>query len=75
MTHLGPALKASAIQIIWWLAAFLFLPWTAFLLPLLGVWYILFLAIFTVYRSLDEAFHIEEQIEAHFPGQIDRGED
>lgn len=75
ITHLGPILKASAIQVIWWLIAFLFLPWTAFLVPFLSVWYILLLAMFTVYRSLDEAFRIEEQIEEHFPGQIDRGED
>ncbi len=75
ITHLKPALGAAAIQVIWWTAVFLFLPWSAFLVPVLGVWYILFLAMFTIYRSLNDAFRIEEQIEEHFPGQIDKGED
>ena len=74
ITHFGSVLGAAAIQVIWWLAAFLFLPWTAFLVPILSVWYVLFLAMFIIYRSLDAAFHIEEQIEEHFPGQIDKGE-
>lgn len=34
------------------------------------MWYILYLAVFLLYRPMDEAFHIEEQINERFPGQI-----
>lgn len=75
ITHFKSVLGAAAIQEIWWIAIFLFLPWTAFIVPILGVWYILFLAMFIIYKSLNEALRIEEQIEEHFPGQMDAGED
>lgn len=75
ITYFGRILGAAAIQVAWWLVAFLLLPWSAFLVPVLGVWYILMLAMFVIYRPLNEAFHIEEQIEEHFPGQMDKGED
>ncbi len=68
--HAGRALGAAALQVAWWVAAFLFLPWTAFLVPFLSVWYILFLAVFILYRPMDEAFRIEEQINERFPGQL-----
>lgn len=70
ITHLKQILGAAAIQVAWWLATFLFLPWSAFLIPVLGVWYILMLAMFIIYRPLNEAFRIEEQIEERFPGRI-----
>ena len=38
----------------------LFAPWSLFLLPVTGMWYILFLAQFLLYDQLDAAFHIEE---------------
>lgn len=75
ITHLKPALGAAALQVVWWIAIFIFLPWTAFIVPIFGVWYILFLAMFIIYRSLNESFRVEEQIEEHFPGQMDAGED
>lgn len=73
--HPGRVLGAGALQVVWWLVMFLFLPWTAFLVPFLSMWYILFLAVFILYRPMDEAFRIEEQIEERFPGQIQIGED
>lgn len=48
----------------------LFLPWSAFLVPFLGVWYILYLSNFLLYDQLDQAFRIEEQIGKAFPEQI-----
>ena len=60
----------AAIQLLWWAAAFLLLPWTAFLVPLLGVWYILFLSQHLIYPKLDEALGIEEQIEEKFPERL-----
>lgn len=68
--HFGRSLGAAAVQIVWWVVLFLFLPWTAFVVPILGVWYILFLAVFMLYRPMDEAFHIEDQIRAQFPGKL-----
>lgn len=68
--HLGQALGAAVAQATWWAIMFLFLPWTAFLIPLLSMWYILYLAVFILYRPMDEAFHIEDQINERFPGQI-----
>ena len=44
-----------------YLAVFvLFAPWTLLLLPILGVWYILFLSQFLIYEQMDESFGIEE---------------
>lgn len=68
--HLGRVLGAAVLQVAWWAVMFLFLPWTAFLIPFLSMWYILYLAVFILYRPMDEAFHIEDQINERFPGQI-----
>lgn len=73
--HMGRVLGAAVLQVAWWVIMFLFLPWTAFLIPFLSMWYILYLAIFILYRPMDEAFHIEDQINEHFPGQIQIEED
>lgn len=73
--HLGRALGAAVLQVAWWVIMFLFLPWTAFLVPFLSMWYILYLAVFILYRPMDEAFHIEDQINERFPGQIQDEED
>lgn len=73
--HPGRSLGVALLQAAWWLVAFLFLPWSAFLVPFLNIWYILYLAMFFLYRPMDEAFHIEEQIEEMFPGQIQIGDE
>ncbi len=64
LMHLWRCLGAAAVQVIWWLLMFLLLPWSAFVLPFLGVWYILFLAMFILYRPFERDFKLEEQIEA-----------
>lgn len=73
--HLGRVLGAAVLQVVWWLIMVLFLPWTAFLIPFLSMWYILYLAVFILYRPMDEAFHIEDQINERFPGQIQMEDD
>lgn len=73
--HLWRVLGAAVLQAAWWVAMFLFLPWTAFLIPFLSMWYILYLAVFLLYRPMDEAFRIEDQINERFPGQIQAEED
>lgn len=68
--HFGKVLVSALVQMAWWAVMFLFLPWTAFVVPILGVWYILFLALHLIYPLLDEDFRIEEQIEEKFPGEM-----
>lgn len=73
--HLGKSFGAAAIRVVWWLVIVLLLPWTAFLVPFLGVWYVLFLSVFILYRDLDEDFRIEEQILEKFPETIAEDDD
>lgn len=71
LKYRGKALLSALLQLLWWAILFLFLPWTAFVVPVLGIWYILFLALFLLYRPLDEAFRIEEQLRARFPEKFE----
>ena len=70
--HLDRVLISSVLQLAWWLILFLFLPWTGFVVPFLGIWYILFVAMFFLYKPMNESFHIEEQIEAKYPGRLEK---
>lgn len=63
-------LGVAALQLLWWVVMVLFMPWTAFVVPFLGVWYILYVSLFFLYGKLDYAFRIEEQIAEKFPEQI-----
>lgn len=63
-------LGAAALQLVWWAVMVLFMPWTAFVVPFLGVWYILYVSLFLLYDKLDYAFKIEEQIARSFPEQV-----
>ncbi len=58
------------IQVIFWITAALFFPWSGFILPFIGLWTILFLSFFFLYDSFNEAFSIEEEIKKHFPEQV-----
>lgn len=69
--HFWRMLGCALLQIAWLLILALFMPWTAFLIPFLGIWYCLFLALFMIYPRLNEDFRIEEQIEEKFPGSMD----
>ena len=57
----------AALQLLWWTAAVLLLPWSAFLVPLLGVW--LYVSCLLLYEQLNSAFEIEQQIGEAFPEQ------
>ena len=48
------------LQIAYWGIYILFAPWTLLLVPILGIWYILFLSQFLLYDRLNQAFQIEE---------------
>lgn len=58
--YLWRVLGAGALQLGYLAVFVLFAPWTLLLLPVLGVWYILFLSQFLIYGQLDEAFRIED---------------
>lgn len=47
------------LQILYWAVYVLFAPWTLLLLPIIGIWYIVFLSMLLIYDNMDEAFHIE----------------
>ena len=46
----------AILQLGWWLLFVLFLPWTGFLVPFLGVWFIWFVCFFLLYSDFDAAY-------------------
>ena len=68
--YFGKTLKSAAVQLAFWLVMVLFLPWSGFAVPFLGVWYVWFVGTFLIYEELDEAFSIEERVWEAFPEQI-----
>lgn len=58
--YLWRVLGVGILQLGYLVVFVLFAPWTLLLLPILGVWYILFLSQFLVYEQIDEAFGIEK---------------
>lgn len=52
-------LGVGLLQLGYWAVFVLFAPWTLLLLPVIGIWYILFLSQFLIYDQMDEALHIE----------------
>lgn len=63
LKYFWKAMGAGLMQLAYWAVLVLLAPWTVLLLPVTGIWYILFLSQFFLYRSMDEAFRIEEQFE------------
>ncbi len=59
-------LGVAVLQTVWWAVTALFMPWTAFVVPFLGVWFIMFVSFFFLYPKLDKAFSIEIQTAGHF---------
>jgi hypothetical protein len=71
----GKSLGCAAVQILYWTLMVLFLPWTVLLLPITGIWFIVYLANFMLYDTVNEVFHVEEQIAEAFPEQTPFYED
>lgn len=63
ITYFWQVAAISLLQLAYWAVHVLFAPWTVLLLPFLGIWYIVFLSQFLIYKKMDEAFHIEEQFQ------------
>lgn len=51
---------AGVLQLLYSAVLVLFAPWTLVLLPVTGLWYILFLSQFLIYDQLNEALQIEK---------------
>ena len=49
-------LGVGLLQVGYWTLFVLFAPWTLLLLPILGVWYILFLSQFLIYEQMDAVY-------------------
>lgn len=52
---------ARLLQVLYWGIYILLAPWTLLILPIVGIWYILFLSQFLLYDRLNDAFQIEER--------------
>ena len=68
--HPGRVFGAAALQVVYWLILFFLLPWSAFAVPILGDWYVLFLSVFFIYRPLNKDFKVEDQIREAFPDNL-----
>lgn len=68
-------LGCAILQIAYSISMILFLPWSIILLPVSGLWFILFLTNFLLYNSMNEAFRIEEEIAMACPEQAAYYED
>ena len=56
ITYFWRVLGAGLLQLGYLAVFVLFAPWTLLLLPILGVWYILFLSQFLLYEQMDDAY-------------------
>ena len=65
----------SALQLVYWAVLILFLPVSVILLPITGIWFILYSAGFLLYDTINEVFHLEEQIAESYPEQVPFYED
>lgn len=56
--HFWRVLGVGVLQLGYLAVFVLFAPWTLLVLPVLGVWYILFLSQFLLYEQMDDAYQI-----------------
>lgn len=55
------AMGAGLLQLAFVAIYVLLTPWSVLLLPIIGAWYVVFLAQFLIYDQMDSAFRIEDQ--------------
>lgn len=75
LLHFPRTFGAALLQILYWGAFALFLPWSLFLLPLTGFWFSLYTTNFLLYDTLNDCFQIEKRIAEAFPEQAPFYED
>lgn len=54
----------TLLQLVYLLVFVLLAPWTLLLVPILGLWYIVFLSQFLIYERMDQELGIEEKFQA-----------
>ncbi len=59
--YLWRALGAGAVSVLYWAVFVLFAPWTLLLLPVTGLWFILFLTLLLLYPPLDRELEIDRR--------------
>lgn len=68
LRHPKKLLLSALVEVLWWGAATALLPYSAFLVPFLGVWYILLAGVLIVYDDINASFRVEEQINQRLRG-------
>lgn len=58
--HFWRVMGVGLLQLAYIAVLILFAPWTALLLPVTGLWYIVFLSQLSIYEQMNEDLHIEE---------------
>lgn len=74
LQHPKKLLLSALVEVLWWGAAIALLPYSAFLVPFLGVWYILLAGVLIVYDDINASFRVEEQISERLRGVSDTKE-
>lgn len=70
--YLWRVLGAGALFLLYWAVMVLLAPWTLLLMPLIGLWFILFVSLFLLYPLLDRELQIEQRYrEAGFVPQVE----
>lgn len=64
LQHPKKLLLSALAEVLWWGVTAAFMPYTGFLVPVLGIWYITLTGVLIVYDDLNAAFQVEEQIAA-----------
>ena len=59
--HSVCVLRAVLVQLVWILLMILFVPWSLVVIPFLGIWFPMFLALYRIYPDLNRDLRIEEQ--------------
>lgn len=67
--HFWRVMGTGLLQLAYIAVLVLFAPWSLFLLPVTGAWYIVFLAQLLIYDQMDEALQIEEQFDGNASGE------
>lgn len=62
-------LGIGLINVLWWYAGLLLLPWSLFLLPILGLWFIWYVSFHMLYDPFNQEFELEKQIYEKYPEQ------
>lgn len=69
LRHPWRVLGIGLLNVLWWYAGLLLLPWSLLLLPILGLWFIWYVSFHLLYNSFNQEFDLEHQIYEKYPAQ------